>query len=108
MGRIKGRQGGRLQTRLQCRLQRALCLVKGEKLSEAVAVCSGAIKRSPQCGSAFYRRGQALFLLGQNDAAKWDLERAEALMPGNALVKKMLVRTAQATTQASRRRLPRC
>jgi hypothetical protein len=42
-----------------CLLNRALCCLKAERLEDAVAVCTAALKAEPSCGMAHYRRGQA-------------------------------------------------
>ena len=42
-----------------CRLNHALCCLKAERLDDAVAACTAALKAEPCCGTAHYRRGQA-------------------------------------------------
>jgi len=42
-----------------CRLNHALCCLKAERLDDAVAACTAALKAEPGCGIAHFRRGQA-------------------------------------------------
>ncbi|KAL1527817.1 hypothetical protein AB1Y20_009200 [Prymnesium parvum] len=77
------------------RLNAALCQLKLEQWAEAIASCSLILQRNPKCGTALYRRGQALEASGQLDAAAWDLGQACKVLPGNKQVRQALERVKE-------------
>lgn len=87
------RNGGPVAAELQkCRLSLSVCLAKQKRWREVIESCSDIIEANARCGTAWFRRGQALAALGEADAAVWDLERASSLLPSNAQVKRALTR----------------
>ncbi|EOD40130.1 hypothetical protein EMIHUDRAFT_222982 [Emiliania huxleyi CCMP1516] len=83
------------------RLSLALCLSKQRRWREAVDTCTAVIGANVRCGTAWFRRGQALHALGEAEAAVWDLQRAAKLLPGNKQVARALSR-AEAASAATK------
>ena len=88
----------------QCQLNLALCCVKREIWDQARDVCTEVLKRDARCGTAYYRRAQALLAEDSPDAAVWDLQQAARLSPKSKPVGKLLkkAQAAQAKATASR------
>lgn len=63
--------------------------------------CTAVIGANVRCGTAWFRRGQALHALGEAEAAVWDLQRAAKLLPGNKQVARALSR-AEAASAATK------
>lgn len=76
-------EGASAKELLSCRLSAALCALQLQDWEAAVAVCGDALRASPRCAKAHYRRAIALQGLGNVDAALWDLQRAATLQPAN-------------------------
>jgi tetratricopeptide (TPR) repeat protein len=93
------RRGEPVAAELQkCRLSLSLCLGKQKRWRDVVEACSAIIDANARCGTAWFRRGQALAALGEAEAAVWDLRRASSLLPANDQVQRALAR-AQAARQ---------
>ena len=79
-----------------CRLNRALCCIKSESWDDVVSVCSDVLGADSKCGTAYFRRGQALQAQGNSPAAAWDLQKASKLLPASKEVKRALKRSRRA------------
>jgi len=89
--------GGPVAAELQkCRLSLSLCLSKQKRWRETVVACTQVIDANGRCGTAWFRRGQALEALGEAEAAAWDLQVASTLLPSNAQVRRALDRAQSA------------
>ena len=62
----------------------AACFLKLDKCQAAVDVCTEVLSTSPTHAKALYRRGMALSMLGQLDAALADLKHATEIKPEDA------------------------
>lgn len=93
----RGTRGEPVAAELQkCRLSLSLCLGKQKRWRDVVETCSAIIDANARCGTAWFRRGQALAALGEAEAAVWDLRRASSLLPANAQVQRALIRAQAA------------
>jgi len=82
-----------------CRLNLALCYIKRGEFEDAIRVCTQALASNGRCGSALFRRGQALQASGRVDAALWDFQRSAELLPRNKQVAAALAQ-AQSTQRS--------
>lgn len=89
-----------------CRLNRALCCLKSESWDDVVSVCSDVLSADPRCGTAYFRRGQALQAQGNSPAAAWDLQKASKLLPASKEVKRALKRSRRAVLASAKEVTP--
>ena len=76
--------------KLPAHLNLCACLLKLERWNDAIDQATRALQVEPNNPKAWYRRGRARMALGQDNAARKDLEKALNLSPEDPVVAKAL------------------